>query len=83
MLCSPGCHFFTNRDYTDSFNRKGKVRPLKLLEKFPEASFQDVLFELSDTEDKAICFRIFSSPFSVLSLFFNFLVKTLFMEKLH
>ena len=29
----PGFHAFTGRDYTASFNRKGKIRPLKLLER--------------------------------------------------
>ena len=29
----PGFHAFTGSDYTASFSRKGKVRPLALLEK--------------------------------------------------
>ena len=29
----PGFHAFTGSDYTASFNRKGKIRPLKLLER--------------------------------------------------
>ena len=34
-LCKalPFCHAFTGCDYTTSFNRKGKIKPFKLLEK--------------------------------------------------
>ena len=35
------------RDYITSFNRKGKVRLLKLLEKFPETSFQNIFLTLN------------------------------------
>ena len=35
------------RDYIASFNRKGKVRLLKLLEKFPENSFQNIFLTLN------------------------------------
>ena len=37
-LCKvlPFYHAFTGCDYTSSFNRKGKIKPFKLLEKNPE-----------------------------------------------
>ena len=37
-------HAFTGCDYTASFNRKGKLRPLKLLE--PDKSIQEVFGEM-------------------------------------
>lgn len=54
----PGYHAFTGCDYTASFNRKGKVRPLKLLEKNDGA--QEVLsrignwHEISDADIQVI-----------------------------
>ena len=41
-------HAFTGCDYTSSFNRKGKIKPFKLLQKNPE--LQDALLNLSYSE---------------------------------
>ena len=42
----PAFHAFSGRDYTASFNRKGKTRPMKLLEK--NGSVQQVFSKLHD-----------------------------------
>ena len=49
-LCKalPFYYAFTGCDYTSSFNRKGKIKPFKLLEKNPE--LQDALLNLSYSE---------------------------------
>ena len=49
-LCKalPFYRSFTGCDYTSSFNRKGKIKPFKLLQKNPE--LQDALLNLSYSE---------------------------------
>ena len=49
-LCKalPFYHAFTWFDYTSSFNRKGKIKPFKLLEKYPE--IQEAFLNLSRSE---------------------------------
>lgn len=51
LLCKalPGYHALTACDYTAFFNRKGKIRPLKLLEKNNAA--QEVLSRIGDWDD--------------------------------
>ena len=44
----PRFHAFTGSDYTASFSRKGKVRPLALLEKNQNAI--EMFFKLGDEE---------------------------------
>ena len=50
-LCAalPGCHAYTGYDYTASFSRKGKVRPLAFLEKNQNAI--EMFSKLGDEED--------------------------------
>ena len=49
-LCKalPFYHAFTGCDYTSSFNRKGKIKPFKLIEKNPE--LQETFLNLSHSE---------------------------------
>ena len=49
-LCKalPFYYAFTGCDYTSSFNRKGKIKPFKLLEKYPE--IQEAFLNLSHSE---------------------------------
>ena len=49
-LCKalPFYHAFTGCDYTSSFNRKGKIKPFKLLKKNPE--LQEAFLNLSHSE---------------------------------
>ena len=58
MFCAlPGIHSFTGCDYTAAFLRKGKVRPLKLMEK----SYIALFAELGDspTVTNISCFEAF------------------------
>ena len=45
----PFFHALTGSDYTASFSRKGKIRPLKILEKHPE--IQDIFARMGFTEE--------------------------------
>lgn len=50
-LCKalPFYHAFTGCDYTSSFNRKGKIKPLKMLEQNP--NLQEVFFNMPLSEE--------------------------------
>jgi len=54
-LCSalPGYHAFTGCDYTAAFNRKGKVQPLKVLQKYQDIqnAFQQLTHESNITDE--------------------------------
>jgi len=57
-LCNslPAYHAFTGCDYTSSFNRKGKIRPLKLLQKNhdAQAAFSQLGRETEVSEDTVV-----------------------------
>ena len=52
----PAFHLFTGSDYTAAFSRKGKIRPLKTLEKDAQTVFRDMGFsdDIQEEEFKAI-----------------------------
>ena len=62
-LCKalPFYHAFTGCDYTSSFNRKGKIKPFKLIEKNPE--LQETFLNLSHSEGISDDIKSFSEYF--------------------
>ena len=47
----PGLHAFTGSDFTTSFYRKGKVKPLEVLEKDQDGTLIEFFCKLSSKED--------------------------------